>query len=625
MTKLRITREQFMLRMADMNHNYDFSQFEYKGNAVKSTAICHKHGPFEISPNALSNGQGCRKCGIERRAASKTVGFHEFVIQARVVHGDAFSYSESAWHGLTKPTLIHCKEHDTTFTQLPTSHLKGSGCQKCRSEKLSIAHRSSQDEFIAKSINAHGDTYDLSLVRYVNSTTKVDVVCRKHGVFSVRAGNFINRKSGCPLCAAERTSVRSRSDESETIAKLTAIHNGRYTYIGVTYEDGRAFVRAVCQEHGDFTQLVSDHMSGHGCQRCNFDVWDTESFIRKAREVHGDKYSYAKTQYINAFTRVTITCPTHGDFEQGATYHVNNGNGCPACGKVLVSKGQAEIADMLRQHTTVIDNHRLPSGRHVDISMPDHMLGVEYHGLIWHSERFAKSHMRDYAKHKEAAANGIRLIHVYSDEWLYRGHVVTAMLRRAVGVKSDRVFARECRIEILSDAEVSKFYEDTHIQGAINSACFNVGLSFRGETVAAMSFSRVTSVRGEAANPKRRELRRFATSTDVIGGASRLLRHFLRCFPEVTEVISYSDNRMFSGQMYQKLGFTIDSVSEPSYSYVNSSVRWREEKHKFTRARMSKRHGFTFNPALSEKENCEANKWYRVYDCGKTKWVLKVE
>ena len=620
----RITQDQFLERMKNIHPQYDFSQFKYLGNAVKSTVLCSRHGAFEAHPNSLSNGQGCRACGVERSAKSRTITFPEFVEKARSVHGDAYDYTHLSedWVQATKKAKIYCNTHGEFFEQRPDLHLRGRGCPKCGRLRIGVALLDSQDEFVAKCLNVHGKTYDLSKVTYSGSMNPVEVICRIHGSFFPRAGNFINRQSGCPSCANAAVGLMSRKPEHSYLARGVKAHAGKYAYGKVIYENGKSYITVICKEHGKFRQLADDHLKGIGCQKCATPVHDQLSFVAEATKVHGGKYSYEKAVYVNATEKVTITCPNHGEFNQGPSYHVNSGQGCPACARTLTSKGQTEVSDILKEHVSVIDNFRLPSGKHIDVYVPSLKIGVEYHGLIWHSEKFSSGPTRDYIKHNEALAAGIRLLHIYSDEWAYRSHVVTAMLHSLIGVTGKRVFARQCSIELVDDSDATNFYEDTHIQGAVNSPCYNLGLRFEGSLVAVMSFSRVTSIRGSKASAEVRELRRFSTNCTVVGGASRLLRAFLRSFQDVKEVISYSDNRLFTGGMYEKLGFTLTSVSEPSYCYVNPSVKWREEKYKFTRARMVKRTGFTFDPGMSERDNCMANNWHRLYDCGKTKWTL---
>ena len=78
----------------------------------------------------------------------------------------------------------------------------------------------------------------------------------------------------------------------------------------------------------------------------------TEQFISKAKEVHGGKFDYSKTKYINNATKVCITCPIHGEFWQVASTHINLKCGCPLCankgsGKRNSSREQ-EISEISR-------------------------------------------------------------------------------------------------------------------------------------------------------------------------------------------------------------------------------------------------------------------------------------
>lgn len=60
----------------------------------------------------------------------------------------------------------------------------------------------------------------------------------------------------------------------------------------------------------------------------------TDKFIEKANNIHGNKYDYSKTHYINNETKICIICPVHGEFYQTPHNHTksNNPTGCPKCG-----------------------------------------------------------------------------------------------------------------------------------------------------------------------------------------------------------------------------------------------------------------------------------------------------
>lgn len=66
---------------------------------------------------------------------------------------------------------------------------------------------------------------------------------------------------------------------------------------------------------------------------------NTENFIQRAREIHGDKYDYSKCTYVNAMTKMPIICPEHGEFMQCHAKHVLTGRACPACGMRKCAEG----------------------------------------------------------------------------------------------------------------------------------------------------------------------------------------------------------------------------------------------------------------------------------------------
>lgn len=77
-------------------------------------------------------------------------------------------------------------------------------------------------------------------------------------------------------------------------------------------------------------QMPSEH-SGF-CFTMGREKISKEEFIRRAREVHGDKYDYSKVEYKGSKVRVCIICPIHGEFWMTHTNHIANKQGCRKCG-----------------------------------------------------------------------------------------------------------------------------------------------------------------------------------------------------------------------------------------------------------------------------------------------------
>lgn len=119
---------------------------------------------------------------------------------------------------------------------------------------------------------------------------------------------------------------------SEFIERARQVHGDRYDYARTVYVNRKLKVIITCREHGDFEQRAADHTRGKGCLACGGKgALTTSEFITKARQVHGDRYEYDRTSYVRAITKVIITCPEHGDFEQCPSDHTR-GIGCPSCG-----------------------------------------------------------------------------------------------------------------------------------------------------------------------------------------------------------------------------------------------------------------------------------------------------
>lgn len=129
-----------------------------------------------------------------------------------------------------------------------------------------------------------------------------------------------------------------RLTTDEFIRRAIEKHGDKYDYSKVEYINAQTKVCIICKEHGEFWQRASEHLNGCGCKlcgnisSCNKQKKSNETFITEAKKVHGDKYDYSKTQYIQSNKNVTITCPIHGDFSQRASAHLS-GQGCPQCGE----------------------------------------------------------------------------------------------------------------------------------------------------------------------------------------------------------------------------------------------------------------------------------------------------
>lgn len=145
-----------------------------------------------------------------------------------------------------------------------------------------------------------------------------------------------------------------RLTTEEFTKRASKVHNFNYTYAQTKYKNTSTKVTITCPKHGDFEQIPNGHLQGKGCSKCagKCKKLTTADFIKESIKVQGNKYAYGKSIYIDSKTKITITCPAHGDFEQLPAHH-KKGHGCRLCAK-LKSKEQF-IKDCLTVHGNTYD------------------------------------------------------------------------------------------------------------------------------------------------------------------------------------------------------------------------------------------------------------------------------
>lgn len=189
----KITTEEFIEKSKQLHGNkYDYSKVKYINNHTKVTIICPIHGEFEQIPSNHLRKRGCPKC------AGKNKTTEEFVEEALKVHGNKYDYSKVQYRKNSENVCIICPKHGE-FWQTPSNHLYGQGCPKCGRKRTNESRRLNTESFIQKALKIHGDRYNYSRVNYINSTTKVCIICPKHGEFYQKPDNHLQGQ-GCPCC-----------------------------------------------------------------------------------------------------------------------------------------------------------------------------------------------------------------------------------------------------------------------------------------------------------------------------------------------------------------------------------------------------------------------------------------
>lgn len=201
--------------------------------------------------------------------------------------------------------------------------------------------------------------FNYNKVVYKDKNTKICIICEKHGEFLVRPNRFLNGQETCQECLNEERR-KWKYEKFKEQAKI--VHNNFYIYLdNIDYKNITTKIPIECPIHGIFEQAPNNHLNGHGCPKCgNEIVYSTrrkteEQFLEDCRNVHGEKYDYSETKYINDRTSIEIICSKHGSFFMAPHAHLS-GQGCPKCGK------ESMKLKMRKPFSKIVEDARLIHG-----------------------------------------------------------------------------------------------------------------------------------------------------------------------------------------------------------------------------------------------------------------------
>ena len=254
------------------------------------------------------------------------------------------------------------------------------------------------------------------------------------------------------------------------------------------------------------------------------------------------------------------------------------------------------------------DDRTLIKPYELDIYIPNKNIAIEYNSTYYHSNIGKNYHLM---KTENCLDKNVRLIHIFEWEWKYKQYICKSIIKSALGIYDDIIYARKCELKEVNSNDTKYFLDENHIQGKINSS-YRLGLYYNNELVQLICLGKSRFKKNEV------ELLRMCTklNTQVIGGFSKLLKH-----QPYNTIISYVDRSKFNGNSYIKNGFEVIRISNPSYVYIKKDIilnRISAQKHK-----LPKLLGDKFDPNKTEAQNMIDNGYLQVYDCGTIKMQYK--
>lgn len=312
----------------------------------------------------------------------------EFIMQAKAVHGEFYGYNKVEYKNDSTKVIVTCPKHGDFFITPGNLIHSKQGCKQCAHERIGRLSRLSQEEYISKARAVHNGKYSYDKVKYEESHSKVTISCPIHGDFRQLAYHHLNGH-GCPKCARAAANEKESLSLEVFISRARACHSIQYDYSKVVLKGAQQPVCIICPEHGEFWQVVNTHLRGHDCPGCGYKInsikrtKSLEKFIEDAKNVHGDKYDYSETVYVNAKQKLAIRCKIHDMvFWQKPNAHLN-GNGCPICAQ---SHLEADVLRFLKSQKIAFEAEKAfdwlvyKESMYLDFFLPEYSVAIECQG-----------------------------------------------------------------------------------------------------------------------------------------------------------------------------------------------------------------------------------------------------
>jgi len=533
--------------------------------------------------------------------------------------------------------------------------------------------------FIERATQIHGPKYDYSKSIYVSNIIPLKIICDMHGEFEQKPQVHL-RGSGCKKCHYE--SLFLTTDQFIERSKIK--HNNLYNYENTIYTGSDKKVIITCEIHGEFEQFPADHLNGSGCKLCAHSVkYSTDDFIKKSKEIHGNKYNYDNSTYVRNNYKTEIICNQHGSFMQTPKAHMN-GSGCSLCGHEMSNRKSTKNTSQFIEESNKIHNNKYNYTETEYTHSTDKLfVECEKHGKF---STIANNHLQGHGCPVCAKQNfrskpefeikeflesfDVEVKHTYylngteldlyipsynlaiefdglfyhssgsvdTDAVISKKHIKKTELCEANGITLLHIFENEWenKKSIWKSMIRHRLGFSTKIHGR-KTVCRDITSKLADEFcknnhmqgIARAKYHyglyynqqlvSVISIAGSRYNDNDFEVIRYCNILD-----HNVVGGFSKLIKHFRSlhsgsIVSYANRRWSKGGLYKASGFVEERITGPCYYYIKNDKI--QHRSVFMKHKLNSQID-NFNPDLTEVENMYNNKYRRIWDCGTIVYVM---
>jgi rubrerythrin/ribosomal protein L40E len=313
--------------------------------------LCRLHNKtFNIDCRNLINSgaTACRQCEYIKRSTWRITPFDVYIENLKQKQPELYEKYDvlsDGWTGSSGRIKYICPLHGEKITDAG-SFINGHGCKDCGVIKCTKQLFKDTEYFITEAKKIHGDRYDYSTSNYTAWKKPINIICRKHGEFTLTNAGYHLQKDGkkgnCPICTKEEYKNKRSIKKDEWIYRSNTVTrkvNIKYDYSDIVYIDFGSIVKNIsCPYHGYFNQMARQHMYGAGCRQCGYEqirrarTKSVYEFVINARKKYDTKFTYNIEEYGDRNTPITILCKEHETIWTQSPYeHMYYGPKCKIC------------------------------------------------------------------------------------------------------------------------------------------------------------------------------------------------------------------------------------------------------------------------------------------------------
>lgn len=276
-----------------------------------------------------------------------------------------------------------------------------------------------------------------------------------------------------------------------------------------------------------------------------------------------------------------------------------------------------EFANFLNEHNISHEknNRTILDGKEIDFYLPKYNIAIEMNGIYYHSDKFFSNKNYHHNKWAKCNALGIHLLSIFEDDWNLQNKKIKNMILSLLGKKEKGIPARKTKIKQIDSKQAKPFLEEYHLQGFVGGKHYGA-FDAADNLIGLMTFGKTRN--------GRTELKRFVTDNYIHNGLFSKIFKYAHTDLKFEEIVSFSDNLYFTGNVYIKNGFVASKIIPPDYKYFVKNKRLH--KSNYTKENIIKKYPQMkemIESGMSESKAMEYLGIPKVWDCGKCEWIWK--